>query len=156
RTGEGDATALLSTALFAEAGKDPNLVAEPKSILGFEAIYMNRTRSQLGDVRVRQAIAYAIDRNALVAGVLGGLGEPQYQPFPKDYYAYNSELPADPYPYDPEKAKALLKEAGLEGGFSFEMVYPAYNEPSASAVKAMLAKVGIDVAIRAVEPAAIA
>jgi peptide/nickel transport system substrate-binding protein len=157
RTGEADAGVLLSTALFQQAAQSPNLVAEPTVLLSFEALYMNRTRSELGNVLVRKAIMHAIDRNALVAAVLGGLGEPQLQPFPPQYYGYNPDLPEElTYPYDLDKARSLLAEAGLSDGFSFRIVYPAYNEPAATAVQAMLAEIGITVTIEAVEPAAIA
>lgn len=157
RTGEADAGVLLSTALFQQAANTDGLVAEPTTLLSFEALYLNRTRSELGDELVRKAIMHAIDREALVAAVLGGLGQPQLQPFPPEYYAYNPDLPEElAYPYDPDRARELLAEAGLENGFTFQILYPAYNEPAATAVQAMLAEVGITVNIEAVEPAAIA
>jgi peptide/nickel transport system substrate-binding protein len=157
RTGEADAGVLLSTALFKQAADTDGLVAEPTTLLSFEALYMNRTRSELGNELARKAIMHAIDREALVAAVLGGLGEPQLQPFPPEYYAYNPDLPEElTYQYDPDKARELLAEAGLEDGFTFQILYPAYNEPAATAVQAMLAEVGITAQIEAVEPAAIA
>ena len=79
---------------------------EGKTILA-----MNNKKKPLDDVRVRQAIAYAIDRKAIIDGAQNGLGTP-----------IGSHLtPNDPgyidltgmYPHDPEKAKALLKEAGV-------------------------------------------
>ena len=136
---------LLSTALYRQAAETDGLVADPRNLLSFEAVYMNRTRGELGNKLVRQAMMYAIDREGLVAGVLGGLGDPQVQPFPSNYFAFDDELPDDLYAFDPDKARALLKEAGLENAVTFELIYPAYNEPSATAVQAMLADVGIDI-----------
>lgn len=78
-------------------------------------IYFNLTneKSALRDVRVRQAIAYAINRNALVERILFNFGEPGSSGFlpPANQY-YNPNVPA--YAFDPAKAKALLDEAGYK------------------------------------------
>lgn len=69
---------------------------------------------KLADVRVRQAINYAIDREAFVEGTLGGFGTPNGSQFLQDgYLGYDSELAS--FDYDPKKAKELIKEAGAEG-----------------------------------------
>lgn len=73
----------------------------------------------LNDVRVRQALAYAIDVNAIVKTVLRGFATPmatQVGPFD---FGYNSKISA--YPYNPSRAKALLAEAGHANGFEIEM-----------------------------------
>ena len=71
------------------------------------------------DPRVRQALAYAIDRKTQVQGLLLGLGQPLTGPFPLTSWAYNTQVPE--IPYDPQKALALLVEAGWrpdsDGGF---------------------------------------
>ncbi len=69
----------------------------------------------LGDVRVRQAINHALDREALLAAIEGGHGEITTQIFGPSTAAYSEEL-EDRYPYDPEKAKQLLAEAGYPDG----------------------------------------
>jgi peptide/nickel transport system substrate-binding protein len=71
----------------------------------------------LKDVRVRQALNYAVDRRALVEGLLSGTTVPATQPGPSNAYGYDPEIP--PIPFDPEKAKALLTEAGYPKGFKF-------------------------------------
>jgi peptide/nickel transport system substrate-binding protein len=71
----------------------------------------------LKDVRVRQALNYAVDRDALVEGLLSGTTVPATQPGPSNAYGYDPEIP--PIPFDPEKAKALLAEAGYPEGFKF-------------------------------------
>ncbi|MBI2886235.1 MAG: hypothetical protein HYY02_03395 [Chloroflexi bacterium] len=66
------------------------------------------------DKRVRQAMSYSIDRDAIIKKILNSVGESIAQLFPDDF-GYDPEL--KPYPYDPNKAKQLLAEAGYPNGF---------------------------------------
>lgn len=75
---------------------------------------------QLEDPRVRQAINYALDREALLAGIEDGHGEPTTQIFGTETEAYVAEL-EDAYPYDTDKAKELLAEAGYPDGITIVM-----------------------------------
>ncbi len=72
----------------------------------------NAKRPLFADRRVRQALTYALDRQAMVDNILFGLGTPSSGPFARVSWAYNPDVA--PYPYDLEKARALLKEAGWE------------------------------------------
>jgi len=72
--------------------------------------------SPFQDVRVRQAVNYAIDRKALTEGLMNGLTEPAGQPATPSTFGYNADV--KPYPYDPDRAKKLLAEAGYPNGFS--------------------------------------
>ncbi|WP_432990824.1 ABC transporter substrate-binding protein [Dactylosporangium sp. CA-233914] len=74
----------------------------------------------LKDPRVRQAINYAIDRKTLLDRVAGGFGAVTNQVFGPATDAYEKSLD-DSYPYDPQKAKALLAEAGYGSGFTVTM-----------------------------------
>jgi peptide/nickel transport system substrate-binding protein len=76
--------------------------------------------SPLKDVKVRQALSYAFDRKAILAGVVAGNGAVTTQVFPKSSAAYDESFDSK-YPYDPAKAKALLAEAGFPNGFEIEM-----------------------------------
>ncbi len=62
------------------------------------------------DKKVRQALAYAIDRQSIIDGVLMGIGQPCTGPFSYVSWAYNPKV--KPYPYDPDRAKRMLEEAG--------------------------------------------
>ncbi|MDR1050783.1 MAG: peptide-binding protein [Deltaproteobacteria bacterium] len=62
------------------------------------------------DVRVRQAIAYAIDKDEIIEGVLLGFGQKANGPFRPEMWANNKNVP--PIPFEPDRAKALLAEAG--------------------------------------------
>ena len=68
------------------------------------------------DVRVRRAMNYAVDRAAIAENLLGGYVKPVSQPTPANAIGYDPSL--EPYPYDPDKARALLAEAGYADGFS--------------------------------------
>jgi peptide/nickel transport system substrate-binding protein len=74
--------------------------------------------SPFADVRVRQAVNYAIDLNGLVTGVLGGYGKAATQFVGPDAFGYNAKI--NGYSYNPEKAKALLAAAGYANGLSVD------------------------------------
>lgn len=74
---------------------------------------------ELKDKRVRQALNYAVDVNALVNTVLGGYGNRVATIFRPDFFGYDASITA--YPHDPAKAKQLLAEAGYPNGFSMTL-----------------------------------
>src|SRR4029079_16640228 len=74
------------------------------------------------DLKVRQAMNYAINKEAIVTKLLRGLGTVSGQPVPAACFGFNPNI--KPYPYDPDKAKALLKEAGQEKGFKITIDAP--------------------------------
>lgn len=96
----------------------------------------------LKDVRVRQAINHAFDRKTILDQVLLGQGSPTSQPFGKESGAWVEEL-EDKYPYDPAKAKALLKEAGHETDVVLEVPAVPGFETQLAVLKQQLADVGI-------------
>ncbi|MEQ9691922.1 MAG: ABC transporter substrate-binding protein [Bauldia litoralis] len=114
-------------------------------------LILNAKEGPFADKKVRQAVNYAIDKKTLVDNVLQGTAEVAAGPTPPAFaWAYNEEL--EPYPYDPEKAKALLKEAGAEGAeLTFYVTEGGSGmlDPIAmgTAIQADLAKVGLDVKI---------
>jgi peptide/nickel transport system substrate-binding protein len=82
-----------------------------------------RIDSPMTDVRVRQALNYGIDKEAIVASVMGGFATVSPgQVVSSQYWGFNPDLEA--YPYDPEKAKALLADAGYPNGFDIRMSVP--------------------------------
>lgn len=118
--------------------------------LRYVYLALNQGEEPLDDVRVRQAISHAIDREAMVEGPFHGYGEPTVQPWPASYFPHVSELD-DLYPYDPERAHELLEEAGVGDGFSMDVIAvpdPRVYGEIGEVVQAQLAEVGIDVKIR--------
>lgn len=133
--------------------------------LGNSYTYMgfNLKHKPFDDVRVRKAINYAIDKQEIIDGVYLGLGINIASPYKPGTRWSNPTL--KPYPYNPSKARALLKEAGFmdtngdgilerDGKpFSFEIITNQNKEREKSAVliQRRLKEVGIDVQIRAIE-----
>ena len=77
-------------------------------------LILNALEGPFADVRVRQAANYAINREAIVRDVLEGTATVAAGPTPPAFaWAYNNDL--EPYPYDPDRARALIAEAGAEG-----------------------------------------
>lgn len=105
------------------------------------------TDKPLGDVRVRQAINYALDRSLLTKALFGDFGTPTSQLQVKGFVGYD---PAndDEYPYSIDKAKALLAEAGYPNGVSIRVGYVSntLNATQAQAIAGQLEKAGIKLA----------
>ncbi|MCY4462334.1 MAG: ABC transporter substrate-binding protein [Albidovulum sp.] len=100
----------------------------------------------LKDVRVRQALAMAIDRAAIVERIMGGLAEEANQLVPMGWFSHNPDI--ENPPLDAEGAKALLAEAGYPDGFGLTVHAPndryVNDGKIAQAVAQMLARIGID------------
>ena len=97
------------------------------------------------DRRVREAVSKAINRAAIVERIMGGLAVPASQLVPPGMFGYNPELQVEPY--DPERAKELLAEAGYPEGFELVLGTPndryINDEKIAQAVAQMLTRIGI-------------
>ncbi|MFN3144689.1 MAG: ABC transporter substrate-binding protein [Paracoccaceae bacterium] len=118
-------------------------------------LILNLKEGPFTDVRVRQAANYAINKSALVNDVLEGTAEIAAGPTPPAFaWAYNEAL--EPYPYDPDKARALIAEAGAEGAeLTFYVTEGGSGmlDPVAmgTAIQADLEAVGFDVKIETYE-----
>ncbi|QXZ81217.1 ABC transporter substrate-binding protein [Rhizobium sp. L51/94] len=112
---------------------------------------MNNSQKPFDDKRVRQALMMAIDRKTVVDGAWSGLGTPigsHYTPNDPGFLDLTAR-----WPYDPQKARALLADAGYGQGFSFTIKSPqmAYASRSAEIIQAMLADIGVTVTIETTE-----
>ncbi|MGP4047688.1 ABC transporter substrate-binding protein [Streptomyces sp. 2A115] len=105
----------------------------------------------LADERVRQALNFAIDRTAITKAVYGDFGTPVSQPAMPGYDGY-SPAAEKMYPYDPAKAKKLLKAAGYGKGLTIPVNYGSFDPSTTKmvqAVQAQLAEVGVKLKLRA-------
>jgi len=121
--------------------------------LEFPWIRINTNHPPLDDVRVRQALNYAVDKEALAEALYGGYAVvAEGQILTPGHFGYNPEVKA--YPYDPEKARELLAEAGAEG-VTLELIGESgrwlKDKELTEAVAGQLAEVGINVDIQIVE-----
>jgi peptide/nickel transport system substrate-binding protein len=127
-----------------EKSKDVRIIKKT----GFRTVYigLNNTMKPFDDLRVRRAVAHAIDSEAIVKGVLGGVGtvgggfeSPVIPGAHKDL---------KPYAYNPAESKKLLAEAGYPNGFTVQFYTPTgrylMDRQVAEAVQAQLKEVGID------------
>ena len=116
-------------------------------------IFLNNRVPPLDDPKIRLAMNYAVDRQAMVDAVLFGNGSIATSFFPKDSLCWNSDLPG--FPYDLEKAKQLVKESKYPDGFSgLKLEVPSGRQigrDNATMLKDMWAKIGINVDIAEVE-----
>lgn len=87
------------------------LIERPSMNIGY--LGLTNTRAPFDNKLVRQAVNYAIDKQAIVDAFFEGRAEVAVNPMPSSISGYNDAL--SPYPYDPEKAKSLLAEAGYDG-----------------------------------------
>jgi ABC-type transport system substrate-binding protein len=108
-----------------------------------------KSRKPLDDVRVRQALSYALDRDAINKALTNGLGQPAWSLVPPDNALYNAKLTKH-YAYSVKKAKALLKAAGYADGVSLSMIPQQAGTPTefAEIAQQYWKKVGIDVQIK--------
>ena len=130
---------------------DPRFQVLVGSTEGETILAMNNREAPFTDPRVREAVAHAIDRQAIIDGAMFGLGTPigtHFAPHNPDYTDLTS-LSA----HDPERARALLAEAGLADGFSttLKLPPPSYARRGGEIVAAQLRAVGIETEITTLE-----
>ncbi len=118
---------------------------------GETILAMNNGRAPFNDVRVRRAIAHALNRQEIIKGAMFGRGIPIGSHFSPGHRAYVDLTGM--YPYDPVRARALLAEAGYPDGFAvtLKLPPPSYARRSGEIIAAQLDKVGIKVTIENIE-----
>ncbi|MFI5306382.1 MAG: ABC transporter substrate-binding protein [Polyangiales bacterium] len=133
---------------------DPRFVVRSAPGVGTTYMGLNLEAAALRDVRVREALAYGIDREALVRAKLSGRARLASSFIVPGHWAHAAETPR--YGYDPARARALLRAAGRGSGrlhLSLRCGSDRFRQSIARAIVAMLADVGIDVELRPSEVA---
>jgi dipeptide transport system substrate-binding protein len=134
---------------------DPNLNVLQQEGLNVGYLAFNVTKPPFDNKVVRQAINMAIDKAAIVKAVYASAGKPAVNPIPPTIWSYNKSI--KPYPYDPAKAAAMLKEAGV-ANLSTDLWYMPVQRPYnpdakkvAELIQADLKKVGITAELKTFE-----
>lgn len=114
--------------------------------------FIDDVHPALADIRVREALNIAVDRQSIIDGLLSGATVPATQPAPEIVYGFNPDLP--PIPYDPDRARTLLAEAGYPDGFKIIVEATAGSSANDSAVNLVVAQyltaVGVQMEVRTV------
>ncbi len=125
---------------------DPRFVVVIGSTEGETILAINNAKPPLDDIRVRRALAHAIDRQAIIDGAMMGYGTPIGSHFAPHNPAY-ADLTGT-YPYDPDAARALLAEAGAEElELTLKLPPPSYARRGGEIIQAQLAAVGVEAEI---------
>ncbi len=130
---------------------DPRFRVTVGSTEGKTIVALNNGRPPFNDVRVRRAMAHAIDRNAVIQGAMSGFGTPIGSHFSPNQPGYVDLTGM--YPYDPARARALLAEAGHPNGFAatLRLPPPVYARRGGEIIAAQLAQVGVRATIEPIE-----
>ena len=125
RQGQIDVTAALSQDRVSEVRESAELTLDSKTGLNLVFLSVNNERSPLKDRRVRQALARAVDRQALVRDVLAGHAEPARNPLPPSLPGYLASVPE--LRKDRSAVRSLLRDAGLPNGLDLSLL--AFDAP---------------------------
>ncbi len=140
-----------ATETLAQFEADPRFSVVVGSTEGETILAINNGRAPFDDIKVRQALAHAIDRQAVIDGAMFGYGTPIGTHFAPHHPAY-VDLTSQ-YPYDPERARALLAEAGHGDGLtvSLKLPPPSYARRGGEIIQQQLAAIGVTAEIENLE-----
>lgn len=148
KSGEIDIMDGLNPDDAAGVDSDSNLVLYERAENNFGYVGFNTQKEPFTNKELRQAISYAIDRQAIADALYAGYAVSAKNPLPPGYMGYNDDV--EPYAYDPEKAKELLAEAGFADGLEIDLwtmpvARPYMPDPETVAViiQSNLADIGI-------------
>jgi ABC-type transport system substrate-binding protein len=151
-SGEADVAVRVPPQDISRLNANPNITVENVSSLRTIYIYFNHTLEPFTDRRVRQAINYAVNKDEIAEFIFGGAVRPSDAAIAPNIFGY---APVGPYEYDPERARALLAEAGFPNGFSTTLYSPTgrylQDIQTTEAIQSQLAEVGIDASIETLE-----
>ena len=119
--------------------------------LAVEYVGFNTTKAPFDNVKVRQAVSYAIEREAIISGVYNNVGTLANVAMSPQVFGYSKDVKA--YPYDVNKAKSLLKEAGYDKGIKVTLLTSDRKERinMAEVIQSQLKGIGVDVEIQVME-----
>ena len=152
QSGAIDLCAHLTSTQVAQLEKDFNVAEGTMNLV--QAMYLNNAEKPFDDVRVRQALCYAVDKQEIIDLAFDGYGSPIGSSMYPAFGKYFDDSLTNYYTKDVEKAKALLAEAGYPGGFDMTITVPSNYKPhmdTAEVLVQQLAQIGVNAAIEPIE-----
>jgi peptide/nickel transport system substrate-binding protein len=154
KTGEADVVLNLPPSDVASLQQDGSLTVNITPSLTIVEAEPRQSKPPFNDVRVRQALNQAIDKNSIIANVMGGRGTALNTPSVPGVWG---TFDFDPFPFDPAKAKQLLADAGHADGIDVSLVYVsgrwAGDDQVAQAMQGYWANVGVRTTIKKIQSA---
>ena len=149
KTGKADLARGLTPDQAQQVKADRNLqvLSGPTERIGY--LFINAMQPPTDDRRVRQALAYAIDRKTIIEALLQGYANPVEVMLTPASTGYVDDVKG--YPFDPVRARALIKEAGAEGKTLTFLTSPVYDARIVQAIQQMLSDVGLKVEIQTMD-----
>ena len=154
QSGDADFIWPVPTESMQALAGDTNIYVGAEEGMVVRCLFMNNQKAPFNDKRVRQAVNYAINKDAYIAVVKNSLSSAASSIIGPATQHYKGN---DPYPYDPEKAKELLAEAGYPDGFETTLICASTtgNLKQGEFIQQQLAQVGITMNINALESAVV-
>jgi len=152
QSGAVDLFAHLTSTQVKQLGEDFYVAEGTMNLV--QALYLNNAEKPFDDVRVRQALCYAVDKQEIINLAFDGYGSPIGSSMYPAFGKYFDESLTNYYTRDIEKAKALLTEAGYPEGFSMTITVPSNYQPhidTAQVVVEQLEAIGVTAEIQLVE-----
>ena len=152
QSGAIDLCAHLTSTQVAQLEKDFNVAEGTMNLV--QAMYLNNAVAPFDDVRVRQALCYAVDKQEIIDLAFDGYGSPIGSSMYPAFGKYFDDSLTNYYTRDVEKAKALLAEAGYPDGFDMTITVPSNYKPhmdTAEVLVQQLAQIGVNATIEPIE-----
>lgn len=156
-TGDADVVAIMPPELGERISSNPDLQLDAAAVPNFNALAFYLDQPPFDDLKLRQAIAHALDRQALSDTLYSGFWTPSIN---NRWQGMAGWEDYSPFPYDPEKATALLAEAGFSSDLEFTLDMPASSSGNPAGtrwgemIQDQLSQVGVTVTLNAVESGA--
>jgi peptide/nickel transport system substrate-binding protein len=154
--GEVDVALFLPDDAVEELDGVPNIVVTDVPSYNLYYLVLPTREGPTADKKVRQALSYGFDYQTWITDIMRGKAEQARGPVPSNFVGFNPDTPQ--YTYDPDKAKALLAEAGYaDGGFTIPYTYETgyfWKRPLGELFQANMADLGITVDIQELSPSA--
>lgn len=152
QSGAVDLFAHLTSVQTAQLGEDFNIEEGTMNLV--QALYLNNAEAPFDDVRVRQALCYAVDKQGVIDIAFSGYGHPIGSSMYPAFGKYFDESLASRYTPDLERARQLLSDAGYPDGFSMTITVPSNYQPhidTAQVLVNQLSQIGVTAEIQLVE-----